>query len=117
MKISRNPAIAYQQGYKEGMEHRRSEDTFIGFEFMQSILLMCLYNVNVDGGYLSRPKLVKLYTELQKELHKIKKDFIEPDGTISNEDKIDLLWSHDETVRSRLGMPKDTDIFVRNTEE
>lgn len=113
MKISRNPTIAYQQGYKEGMEHRRSEDTLIGFEFMQSILLLSLYNVNVDGGYLSRPKLVKLYTELQEELSRLKNDFIKPDGTISNEDKIDLLWSHDDTVRKWLKMPRDTDMFKK----
>lgn len=116
MKLSKNPVVAYQQGYREGLEHRRSDDTLIGFEFMQAILLTCLYNVNVDGNYLSKPKLVKLYTELQRELHKMKNSYIEPDGTISSEDKIDLLWAHDNEVRKRLNIPKDIDIFGESTE-
>lgn len=101
MKISRNPQIAYQQGFKEGLEQRRSNDTVCGFEFMQALLPQVFYNCNEETKFLSLPKLAEFYEIIQERLEKLKNEYIEPDGTISNSDKVDLLWSRNRFVEKK----------------
>lgn len=96
--VSKNPAVAYQQGYQRGLEDKRSNETICGFEFMQSLLMLCMYNVNDDLRYLSMCRLSDFYDAVQAELTRIKDDVIEPDKGITNEDKIDLLESWTDRV-------------------
>lgn len=99
--ISKNPMVAYKQGFEKGLETKRSNDTVCGFEFMQSLLRQAMYNTNDDLEYLSMVKLAKFYEALQTNLTKMKDSYIEPDGTISISDKVDLLWSHDDYVSKK----------------
>lgn len=101
LPISKNPMVAYKQGLEKGLEQKRGEDTICGFEFMQSLLRQAMYNANDDLGYLSMVRLARFYEALQKTLSRMKDSYIEPDGTISIEDKVDLLWSHDEFVKAK----------------
>lgn len=99
--ISKNPMIAYKQGFEKGLETRRGNDTICGFEFMQSLLRMCMYNTNEELEYLSMVRLAKFYEALQQALSRMKDSYIEPDGTITIKDKVDLLWSHDSFVEDK----------------
>lgn len=99
--VSKNPAVAYQQGYQRGLEDKKSNETICGFEFMQSLLMLTMYNVNTELGFLSMPRLSDFYEAVQAELTRIKNDVIEPDKGITNEDKIDLLESWTETVQKK----------------
>ena len=101
LPISKNPMVAYKQGFEKGIETRRSNDTVCGFEFMQSLLRQAMYNTNDELGYLSMVRLAKFYDALQQTLSKMKDSYIEPDGTITIRDKVDLLWSHDSFVEDK----------------
>ncbi len=100
--VSRNPSVAYKQGYERGLEDKRSNETICGFEFMQCLLMLTMYNANDDLGYLSLPRLSDFYDAVQAELTRIKNDVISPDEGITNEDKVLLLDSWTETVQKKL---------------
>ncbi len=110
MKISRNPAIAYQQGLKEGFENRRSDDTRVGFNFSGDMLLTAMYNANIkednESTFLGDSDLRDFYTAVRKEHSKLLDDVIAPDNTISNDDKVDLIIAHDKQIRRWLGLPE-----------
>ena len=99
--ISKNPAVAYQQGFQRGLEDKKSNETICGFEFMQSLLMLVMYNVNVDMKYLSMCRLSDFYEACQAELTRIKDDVIEPDRGITNEDKILMLEALTERVADK----------------
>lgn len=100
--VSRNPSVAYRQGYERGLEDKKSNETICGFEFMQSLLLLTMYNANDDLGYLSMCRLSDFYEAVQAELCRIKDDVIEPDRGITNDDKILMLETWTETVQKKL---------------
>lgn len=102
MNISRNPVIAYQQGYKEGQEIRRGEDVKAGMNFVGQLLLVCMYNANED---LSAPKLAAFYERLFAEIKKHVAGYIVGEDGLSTQDEIDLMCSHDATARRRLKLP------------
>lgn len=110
IKISRNPAVAYQQGLKEGFEHRRSEDTRTGFGFAADIMLTVLYNANIkadnESAYLSDEELRDFYTAVNAQFYKMLDDVIKPDCGISNDDKVDLIIAHDKQIRRWIGLPE-----------
>lgn len=101
LPISKNPMVAYKQGFEKGLETKRSNDTICGFEFMQSLLRQAMYNTNDDLEYLSMVRLAKFYEALQANLNHMKDSYIEPDKGITITDKVDLLWSHDEFVEEK----------------
>lgn len=101
LPISKNPMVAYKQGFEKGLETKRSNDTICGFEFMQSLLRQAMYNTNDDLEYLSMVRLAKFYEALQTNLNHMKDSYIEPDKGITITDKVDLLWSHDEFVEGK----------------
>lgn len=104
--ISRNPMIAYQQGYKEGFQNgelkRSDDDTRLGMNFVYNLLLVCLYNANED---LSKPKLKALYERLSLEVKNQVNNYIDGEEGISIADAVDLMAYHDSQVRKMLGMP------------
>lgn len=101
LPISKNPMVAYKQGFEKGLETKRSNDTICGFEFMQSLLRQAIYNTNDDLEYLSMVRLAKFYEALQANLNQMKDSYIEPDKGITITDKVDLLWSHDDFVAEK----------------
>lgn len=110
-KISRNPVIAYKQGFDEGIEQRRSEDIRTGVGFMGDIMLTALYNANIkednESVFLSDEDLRDFYLAVNSEYYKLFADIIAPDGTISNDDKVDLIVAHDKQIRRWLGLPEE----------
>lgn len=103
MNISRNPQIAFQQGVKVGKEQGESEGTVQGMNFVYGLLLVCLYNANED---LSKPKLKALYERFSEEVARQTRGYVKGDPGITIADAVDLMCSHDEWVREKLGLPK-----------
>lgn len=107
MNISRNPAIAYQQGRKDGEAISKAADIERGINFTYAHMLIAMYNANIYGerAFLSKPKLAKFYTGFVKELERQLFGAIEGEAGLDTYDITDLYMAHDREVRERLGLP------------
>ena len=118
LKISPNPAIAYQQGYREGNQVARAQDIYRGINLAYAYMLLAMaYTNEKDDGttYLSKPKFREFYQTYAETLQRFVSDSIKGEEGLDTIDIADLYVGHDETVRKRYGLPlKDYDNIERS---
>lgn len=110
MNISRNPAIAYQQGKKDGEMLSKAADIERGINFTYAHMLIAMYNANCRGeegkrDYLTKPMFAEFYTRFVKELERQLSAAIEGEEGLTTYDVSDIYCVHDREVRERVGLP------------
>ena len=92
-RISGNPQIAYNQGYKNGYE----EGVPHGFNFAGWMFLVALYNVS--DGLVAQTKQPKLAQAIEDEMNRLFNQEIMLDL-----DKAEVVKAHAAEIRKKWGM-------------